>query len=1040
MQSLTPPRATSPYPFTQAVSPLVAPWVKPEGEEEAEPPPPEPVKVSFTFPGEEEPVETEPVEPGEDGAVVFDYVKALEGRVAGPALVSALIGTPLVVTVHRGEAAIATASVDMFAFTTGVESIGGSYALAKIPFEGDLPKPEPEAPPEGEEPPAEADAGGEGEDAAGEEEEDTRPKNPMLDGATIELSVTPTFPPEEGPTLVAPHDAEHGGILTLTAKQIAPLPQTLIDTQGANDNHWEFVVAVPLEGLEPAMIRGGETIVEKDEEGNVTASRVEFAAETSTAKVWMPAATFASFRDAIRGKGPAQKAQMEVCRVSKSGAFDAIAESYRAIADATFDGLLNPGATESAETAPLRAPPFGQYAASCVAKLCPKENPGGGEGPSEEPAPEGQTHWIATPTECGVTFEVTVSAPVLPPWRAPLPPKMAVRDLLPGRDPLDAHEADVRATEHFRAEVTKSAAVLSKEYAAMFTGEPKDADGKATRRKSLVFELNRSGKYHAMKERLKSAASAIIAERFHKGGEGVQGKYNELYVHLVQEMHAALKKLGQTEEEPEDPKDGVDHAKLARFKALADEYEIAGDQSCADKWHRERLVLTRRLPEIWADYGAFLARSERYGKSEEAYKEALMLDEGHVPSLTALCALMLHDEEYERAEVYGQAVTLKEGGDPVAWSLLAATYNAMERDEDATNCNYEARRLAAEVMSHVTSGSPASQPEKPPEAFVSTSLLLLDMHMPAEACAILEQSRTHAAFIRSLCLARAAMLEGMPQNAHAFLMDALSVDATDPRPFELLGDLHSKEGNFAEAEEAYTHAMACTGAANGRPPASLKLILGLGNALTETGKLADARATFEAGCEMCPCASTWLGGGIAMLRQGDLDAAEAALAEANIQDHTNARVWGYLCLVALLSDRAPEAEQAIGSAFRCGLADDEWPLLGEIGKLFLEHGRWKHAEGALRRSVKHGGGADVRYALGRALHEQGDAAAARDQMLAAVDQAAEAGDAETQRLTLESLRAVHSELGENEAAEAAKGRLKIMGVRTSPPPKNFRDR
>ena len=66
--------------------------------------------------------------------------------------------------------------------------------------------------------------------------------------------------------------------------------------------------------------------------------------------------------------------------------------------------------------------------------------------------------------------------------------------------------------------------------------------------------------------------------------------------------------------------------------------------------------------------------------------------------------------------------------------------------------------------------------------------------------------------------------------------------------------------------------------------------------------------------------------------------AEAALAEANIQDHTNARVWGYLCLVALLSDRAPEAEQAIGSAFRCGLADDEWPLLGEIGKLFLEHG------------------------------------------------------------------------------------------------------
>ena len=95
--------------------------------------------------------------------------------------------------------------------------------------------------------------------------------------------------------------------------------------------------------------------------------------------------------------------------------------------------------------------------------------------------------------------------------------------------------------------------------------------------------------------------------------------------------------------------------------------------------------------------------------------------------------------------------------------------------------------------------------------------------------------------------------------------------------------------------------------------------------------------------------------------------------------------------------------------------------------------------GALRRSVKHGGGADVRYALGRALHEQGDAAAARDQMLAAVEQAEEAGDAETKRLLLESLRAVHSELGENEAAAAAVGKLKVMGVPTSPPPKKWRD-
>ena len=146
----------------------------------------------------------------------------------------------------------------------------------------------------------------------------------------------------------------------------------------------------------------------------------------------MPAATFAAFRDSIRGKGPA-KATMEVCRVSKSDAYDAIAESYRAIADATFDGLLNPGATESAETAPLRAPPFGQYAASCVAKLCPRRTPAAARDPPRKPAPE-RVHWVATPTECGVTFEVTVSAPVLPPWRA-APAQDGRRGPAPGARP-----------------------------------------------------------------------------------------------------------------------------------------------------------------------------------------------------------------------------------------------------------------------------------------------------------------------------------------------------------------------------------------------------------------------------------------------------------------------------------------------------------------------------------------------------------------------------------------------------------------------------
>jgi hypothetical protein len=46
-------------------------------------------------------------------------------------------------------------------------------------------------------------------------------------------------------------------------------------------------------------------------------------------------------------------------------------------------------------------------------------------------------------------------------------------------------------------------------------------------------------------------------------------------------------------------------------------------------------------------------------------------------------------------------------------------------------------------------------------------------------------------------------------------------------------------------------------------------------------------------------------------------------------DHTNANVWGYLCLVSLMSSRGVEAEQALGMAFKVNLTDAD--LLAEVG-------------------------------------------------------------------------------------------------------------
>ena len=153
--------------------------------------------------------------------------------------------------------------------------------------------------------------------------------------------------------------------------------------------------------------------------------------------------------------------------------------------------------------------------------------------------------------------------------------------------------------------------------------------------------------------------------------------------------------------------------------------------------------------------------------------------------------------------------------------------------------------------------------------------------------------------------------------AFGFIADALGIDATDPRPFELLGDAHAHERRFSEAEEAYTHAMACSGQ-RGKPPASLKLFLNLGGCLLKNGKFADARGVFAAACEMRPCASAWIGLGAAMLREGDAEGAEAALAEANVLDASNPNAWAYLAIVSLVAEppRIDEAERATSAPFK----------------------------------------------------------------------------------------------------------------------------
>ena len=122
----------------------------------------------------------------------------------------------------------------------------------------------------------------------------------------------------------------------------------------------------------------------------------------------------------------------------------------------------------------------------------------------------------------------------------------------------------------------------------MFSGEPGDAEGKDARRKALVFELNRSGKYHDLKERLKEAAQDHQGTFFPRVARACRENTTNCTCtswRRCTRRARARRRAGASRVALVDP---VDRERPAECKALADEYEIDDEHDSADKWHQER--------------------------------------------------------------------------------------------------------------------------------------------------------------------------------------------------------------------------------------------------------------------------------------------------------------------------------------------------------------------------------------------------------------------------------------------------------------------
>lgn len=80
-------------------------------------------------------------------------------------------------------------------------------------------------------------------------------------------------------------------------------------------------------------------------------------------------------------------------------------------------------------------------------------------------------------------------------------------------------------------------------------------DAYEERKKEFLYEINKSGKYHILKERMKKTIVRIVKEHFGKKGstKGLHKDdqdrfYSELYVFLVKEMRSTVGQMVECEQ------------------------------------------------------------------------------------------------------------------------------------------------------------------------------------------------------------------------------------------------------------------------------------------------------------------------------------------------------------------------------------------------------------------------------------------------------------------------------------------------------------
>ena len=278
-----------------------------------------------------------------------------------------------------------------------------------------------------------------------------------------------------------------------------------------------------------------------------------------------------------------------------------------------------------------------------------------------------------------------------------------VSEFIPPRPPLPPRLGGAeKAVRGYRQQVRQVVDALLGEMWRLFGEELQGreaAEELEKRRIELQYQLNVTGRFHALKEQLKHSVVGLVREKFQnktgfRNREEKEAFLSELYVYLVDEMHFSLGDSLLSSQHEQTPPSVQDPSLLKLFAAEA---VANNDHAQAAQYFQQRIAMRRGSADFWCDYGSFCLLVNNLPKAEECFKQAIACDPHHVLSLLLYGIVSNLSSRFQLAETFLETASAQDPQAIEPWIVLGLHYEA-SADTDSNKNAMEMSFRRAEAL------------------------------------------------------------------------------------------------------------------------------------------------------------------------------------------------------------------------------------------------------------------------------------------------------------------------------------------------------